>query len=193
MKEHLTLSEASEALGVSKSTIRRWDRQGTIHADRTPGGHRRIPRAEIKRLLGIKEDNPTVALCYCRCSTAKQKNNLERQVGRVLEAAAKRCFQSELYKEIASGLNDHRRQFHNLIERIGDPDVRCVIAEYQDRLTRFGFHTFEKYCKAQHVEVIVLEEEGSEPFEEEMTQDLISIISSYSGRLYERRGGKSNA
>lgn len=85
-------------------------------------------------------------------------------MGRVLEEATSRCLKPELFKEIASGLNDNRRQFHKLIERLADPDVACVIVEYKDRLTRFGFNTFKSYCQTHNVDVVVMEDGGVRKF-----------------------------
>jgi predicted site-specific integrase-resolvase len=115
---------------------------------------------------------------------------LERQVGRVLEYCAKAGWSPELFKEIGSGLNDNRVQFRKLLLRLADSDVTRVVVEYKDRLTRFGFEAFSAYCQGLGVEVVVLEDSTPKEFEQELTEDIVALIASYSGRLYGRRGGR---
>lgn len=192
MTNLLTLSKASKILGVTTRTLREWDYLGKIKTTRTLGGHRRIPIEEINRLQGnIISSNDEITICYCRCSTLKQTENLERQVGRVLEYCANKNWKVELYKEIGSGINDNRKEFKKIIKRLQDEKVKRIVVEYPDRLTRFGFSTFVEYCKNFNVETIILEETNIKTFEEEMTNDIISLITSYSARLYGRCGGKN--
>ena len=188
--EHLTLSKASRELGVDVRTLRRWDASGQIQTIRTEGGHRRVPLSEVRRIQGKVDKDRTVSCCYCRTSTQKQAENLERQVGRVLEHCAKSGWTVELFKEIGSGLNDGRKQFKRLLERIARPDVVRVVVEFKDRLTRFGFETFQIYCRNFGVEVVVLEQKENKEFEEEFAEDIVSLVASYSGRLYGKRGGR---
>lgn len=184
------LCEASEMLGVCEKTLRVWGENGKIQIVRTPGGHRRVPMSEVLRLQGKTETQRITTLAYCRCSTKKQEENLERQVGRVLEHCAKQGWKVELFKDIGSGLNENRRNFKKLIDRIACDDVVRVVVEYPDRLTRFGWETFKSYCRRQGVEAVAVETRKNKEFEQELVEDMISLITSYSARLYGRRGGR---
>lgn len=190
MTEHVTLSAASKLLGVTVRSLRKWSDEGKLKTIRTEGGHRRVALSEIRRLQGIEQKERTVTLAYCRCSTHKQEENLERQVGRVLEHCAKQGWQVELFKEIGSGLNDNRAQFKRLLTRVADGDVAHVVVEFKDRLARFGFETFVIYCRNLGVDVVVLEDAAPKEFEQEFADDIISLVASYSGRMYGRRGGR---
>jgi putative resolvase len=191
MTEQLTLSKASKILGVTTKTLRNWDDAGKIKTTRTSGNHRRVPIEEINRLKGETQSSTQIkTLAYCRCSTLKQKDNLDRQVGRVLEHCYTNKWDVELYKDIGSGLNENRREFKKLLKRVADNDVARVVVEYKDRIARYGFETFVVMCKNFNVEVIVLEEKEEQSFEEEMVDDIISLITSYSARIYGKRGGK---
>lgn len=191
MTDLVSLSKASKILGVTTRTLVEWDNTGKMETVRTPGNHRRIPMEEIERLKGENADEQRViTLAYCRCSTEKQKENLERQVGRVLEYCLKNEWKVELFKDIGSGLNEERREFKRLLKRISSPDVKRIVVEYKDRLTRFGFETFTAYCKGFGVEVVVLEQSEVKEFEQEMAEDLVSLVTSYSARMYGRRGGR---
>lgn len=190
LEKHLRLSKAAELIGVTEQTLRVWDKEGKIRTIRTKGNQRRIPVEEVERLTGVKEQCRDIVLIYARCSTHKQKDNLERQVGRLLEYAVGKKYQVELYKDIGSGLNENRTQFKKLLKRLGDPDVSSVLLEYRDRLCRYGFSTFEAYCNTLGVTVEVLEEKESVEFEQEFAEDIVALITSYSARLYGRRGGR---
>ena len=191
MTEQLTLSKASKIIGVTTKTLRNWDDAGKIKTTRTSGNHRRISMDEIRRLQGTTQSSTQIkTLAYCRCSTLKQKDNLDRQVGRVLEHCYTNKWDVELFKDIGSGLNENRREFKKLLKRVADNDVARVVVEYKDRIARYGFETFVVMCKNFNVEVIVLEEKEEQSFEEEMVDDIISLITSYSARIYGKRGGK---
>lgn len=190
MKELVTLSKASKILGVTTNTLRNWDEAGKIQTVRTSGNHRRIPIEELEKLRGKETNIRTVSCVYCRCSTHKQEENLERQVGRLLEHCAKNDWKPELYKDIGSGLNENRRQFKKMLKRIAEDDVARVVIEYKDRIARYGFETFKSYCESYGVEVVVLKDAEKKEFEEEMVEDIIALIASYSAKLYGRRGGR---
>lgn len=182
------LSEAARELGVTTRTLRTWDKSGKIKCVRTESGHRRVPQSEIERLKGTT--GRTVALVYARCSTQKQVDNLERQVGRLLEYANTTGYKVELYKDIGSGLNENRKQFCKLMKRLSSEEVACVIVEYKDRISRYGFETFRRYCESLKVQVTVLKDAEPKEFEQELAEDMISLIASFSARLYGKRGGK---
>ena len=71
-------------------------------------------------------------------------------------------------------------------------DISDVAIRYKDRLTRFGFNYLEMYFESHNVKVRILDEElKDKTVYEELTHDLLSIITSFSGRLYGTRSGKN--
>jgi len=50
--ELLKLHEAAQLAGVSSPTLKQWIYKGKIKSVKTAGGHHRIPRTEIDRLVG---------------------------------------------------------------------------------------------------------------------------------------------
>lgn len=146
--------------------------------------------SEVERLRGEKETQRTITLVYARCSTQKQKENLDRQVGRLLEHCLQQGWKPELFKDIGSGLNDNRKEFKKLLKRILGGDVKRVVVEYKDRLCRYGFTVFLGYCEGLGVDVVILEDAEPKEFEQEFAQDVVALIASFSARLYGRRGGR---
>jgi putative resolvase len=190
MEKLLSLSKASTLLGVTTRCLRYWDEAGKIKVVRTEGGHRRIPISEIERIQGSKEVTKNKTLVYARVSTNKQQENLERQIGRLLEYCTNENWDLELHKDIGSGLNDKRKGFNKLLKRIAEEDVQRIVVEYKDRLTRFGFSMFEKYCEQFGVEIIILQQKENKDFEQEFSEDVIALVACFSAKLYGRRGGR---
>jgi len=179
---------------LSKTTLHRWLKDGKLTEHRTTGGHRRYDSAEIEKLLSISDGvtvtEKDVAL-YARVSTQKQAENLIRQHERLIEACGERGYRIVLdCSEIASGLNDNRRQFFKIIDAACKGEIKKVVVEHRDRLTRFGFRTIERFYNGVGCRVEVLEELEGKSKHEELVEDILTIIVSFSSRLYGARGGR---
>ncbi len=181
------MREASKLLGVTVRTIQRWDKEGKIRCVRTVGGKRRVPESEIKRILGIHEERKIVG--YARVSSHTQKDDLEGQIELIENYAKERGWDVEILKDIGSGLKEDRRNFQKLLKIVMNKEVSKVIVAYSDRLTGFGFKTLEQFFKSYGTEIVVINREKKTP-QEELAEDLITIISHFAGRLYGRRSHK---
>ncbi|MFP3220717.1 MAG: IS607 family transposase [Candidatus Marsarchaeota archaeon] len=178
-----TLKEACLLLGLHPRTIQKWDNQGKIGVLRTPGGRRRIPESEIRRLQGEKGMRSVIG--YARVSSNAQKEDLERQV----EYLRQRGVQ-EVITDMGSGLNEKRKGFLRLLDRVLHNEVDKVVILYEDRLTRFGFDTLKKVFEGHGTTIEVLNQTDAKPPQQELVKDLITIISHFSGKLYGMRSGK---
>ena len=151
MDKLLNLKEAMEYLHLSKSTLHRWDRDGTLVAIRTNGGHRRYRKSDLDKLVikdGLENENDTStsdkirAVIYARCSTTEQKTrgDIDRQAQRNVEYAVKRGYLiTDIIKDCGSGINDKRKGFLKLCNLVVNDKVDKVIIEHKDRLTRFQY------------------------------------------------------
>lgn len=187
MERIYTMKEASKLLGVHVKTIQRWDREGKIKCVRTVGGKRRVPESEIKRILGIHEKRKIVG--YARVSSHTQKDDLERQIEFIKTYAKEMGWEIDILKDIGSGLKEDRRNFQKLLKMVMNREVSKVIVAYPDRLTRFGFKVLEKFFKSYGTEIIVIDKEEKSP-QEELVEDLITIISHFAGKLYGMKSHK---
>jgi len=181
------MKEASKLLGVTVRTIQRWDKEGKIRCVRTVGGKRRVPESEIKRILGIQEKRKIIG--YARVSSHTQKDDLERQMVLIKNYAKEKGWEIEILKDIGSGLKEDRRNFLKLLKMVMRKEVSKVIIAYPDRLTRFGFKTLEEFFKSYGTEIVVINKEEKTP-QEELVEDLITIISHFAGKLYGMRSHK---
>lgn len=190
----LRQSEVTQKYRLSKTTLHRWLKDGKLTDHRTIGGHRRYDSAEVEALLsvsdGVTVTEKDVAL-YARVSTQKQAENLTRQHERLIEACGERGYRIVLdCSEIASGLNDNRRQFFKVIDAACKGEVKKVVVERRDRLTRFGFRTIERFFRGVGCTVEVLEQVEGKSEHEELVEDILTIIVSFSSRIYGARGGR---
>jgi excisionase family DNA binding protein len=189
MEKLLTMKEAKELLGVQTRAIQEWDRQGKIRTVRTVGGRRRIPESEILRLQGLKKDDKRRIIGYTRVSsnTDRQKDDLSRQIEVIKTKGIK---EEDIFVDIGSGLNENRRNFKKLIKLVLSGDVSKIIISYPDRLTRFGYETLKEIFLHFGTEIETINEPVYRTPQEEMVEDLITIITHFSGMLYGMRSHK---
>ncbi|HSW69452.1 MAG TPA: IS607 family transposase [Gammaproteobacteria bacterium] len=188
MENTISTGKAAKLLGVAVKTLQRWEREGRlIPVGRTDSNRRLYTVSQIQSFIGIRQTNyhvPTRFIAYCRVSSAAQKPDLVNQ-RRVLEefTVARGLANVEFVEEIGGGLNFKRKKFLSLMEEIGRREIKILILAHRDRLTRFGFEWFEHYAKANGCEVLVLNQDRLSP-EQEMVQDLMTIVHCFSSRLY---------
>jgi excisionase family DNA binding protein len=185
----LRVSRAAHELGLHPLTVRKWIKAGKITAIRV-GNEARIPRSEIERLVG-KTDGRLLVL-YGRVSGHGQKEDLDIQIQRLQAwAAAERKGQEPLVlSDIGSGLKASRRQLQRLLKLVCEDKVGEVAITYEDRLTRFGQEYLETLFACFGVTLTVLEPGEEKTPEQELTDDLLALIASFSGRLYGMRSHK---
>jgi excisionase family DNA binding protein len=185
----LRVSRAAHELGLHPLTVRKWIKAGKITAIRV-GNEARIPRSEIERLVG-KTDGRLLVL-YGRVSGHGQKEDLDIQIQRLQAwAAAERKGQDPLVlSDIGSGLKASRRQLQRLLKLVCEDKVGEVAITYEDRLTRLGQEYLETLFACFGVTLTVLEPGEEKTPEQELTDDLLALIASFSGRLYGMRSHK---
>ena len=179
------MKQATELLGVRTSMIQRWDKKGKIRIVRTAGGRRRIPASEVARFQGTS-DNIQLTVGYARVSSASQRDDLATQV----DVLKQRGIETIL-TDIGSGLNENRKNYRKLLKMIVERKLSKIVIVYPDRLTRFGFSTLESFCSSFSVKIDILNENIHATPQEELVQDLITIIAHFSGKLYGLRSHKS--
>jgi putative resolvase len=185
----LRVGVAAHELGLHPFTVRRWIKQGKIQAVRV-GLEARIPRTEIERLVG-KADERLLVL-YGRVSGQGQRDDLETQLARLEQWAKieRPGIRAVVLSDIGSGLSTTRRQLARLLKMVCEDRVGEVAITYADRLTRFGQDYLERLFESFGVRLTILEPEEEKTPEQELTQDLLTLIASFSGRLYGMRSHK---
>ena len=133
-----------------------------------------------------KSENSKEIVIYARVSSNKQKDDLERQAERLQNYAVSNGYiVKKVIKEIGSGLNDNRQK---LIKLLQENDWNILLIENKDRLTRFGFNYIETLLKALNKQIVVVNVLDNN--KEDLMQDMISILYSFSARMYGKRRAK---
>lgn len=191
MDRLLSISEAAELLGVSATTLRRWDEAGTLVAQRTQGGKRRYSLQSLRPDLVRNDPASLKTLAYARVSSHGQKDDLERQKAVLEMYCASHGWEFELLTDLGSGMNYHKKGLKKLIETILDGQVKRLVITHKDRLLRFGAELIFSICEAKEVEVIILNKGEDTSIEEDLAKDVLEIINVFSARLYGARSGKN--
>jgi putative resolvase len=185
----LRVSKAAHELGLHPFTVRKWIKQGKIHAVWV-GQEARVPRSEIERLVG-KSDGRLLVL-YGRVSGQGQIHDLDTQLARLQAwSKAERAGKTPLIlSDIGSGLKASRKHMNRLLKLVIEDQVAEIAVTYADRLTRFGQEYLQVLFDSFGVTFTVLEPGEDKTPEQELTDDLLALIASFSGRLYGMRSHK---
>ena len=170
---YLPSRKAAARLGLHPQTLRRYARQGKIPFYRNPGGQRLY---DVDAFLRGEADPETV--CYCRVSSAKQRGDLQRQVAKMRELFP----EAQVVTDIAGGLNWKRKGLISILERLHRGDKLTLVVAHWDRLARFGFELVQWLVEQNGGSLLVLNQPDASP-ESELTQDLLSILHTFSCRL----------
>ena len=188
----LNIKEASEYLNVSKLTLRNWEKNGLIKPFKTTGKHRRYLTEDLDNLIGkTKKIQEKQIICYCRVSTSEQKYDLERQIQNVSTFCISKGYTFRVISDIGSGLNYNKKGFKELIKLIINKEISKIVVNYKDRLIRFGIEIIEQLCELNDVELVVINNTETKSYEEELVDDVLSIITVFSSKLYGSRSHKA--
>lgn len=182
----------AELLGVSVKTLQRWDRDGILKANRTPTDRRYYTYDQYLQFKGIQTDNDIRdVVIYARVSTRNQKDDLQNQVEFLKQFCnAKGIIVNQCIEDFGSGLNYNRKKWNKLLEEVMENKIKTIVISSKDRFIRFGYDWFEKFCEKFNTKIIIVNNEALSP-NEELVQDIISILHVFSCRLYGLRKYKN--
>ena len=182
----------AELLGVSVKTLQRWDRDGILKANRTPTDRRYYTYDQYLQFKGIQTENDIRdVVIYARVSTRNQKDDLQNQVEFLKQFCnAKGIIVNQCMEDFGSGLNYNRKKWNKLLEEVMENKIKTIVISSKDRFIRFGYDWFEKFCEKFNTKIIIVNNEVFSP-NEELVQDIISILHVFSCRLYGLRKYKN--
>lgn len=175
----MKLSAYAKQVGVTYKTAWKWWQAGQLDAYQLPTGTV-IVREPVQAASGVA--------LYARVSSADQKDDATRQMGRLREYAAAHGYQvTAEVTEIASGLNDERPKLKKVLT---NPKIGVLVVETRARLTRFGYGYIATLLEQQgrRVEAIYPSDTG-----DDLVDDFVAVITSMAARIYGRRNSRRRA
>ena len=192
MNKLLSIKEAGKVLGVSESTLRRWEKEGKLIPDeRTKGNQRRYKLSSIRPELTKKQKKDRKTIAYARVSSSGQKEDLKRQKELLELYCASNGWIFELISDLGSGINYKKKGLKKLIQEIIDDEVGRLVITHKDRLLRFGAELIFSICEAKEIEVVIINQGEDSNFEEDLAKDVLEIITVFSARLYGKRSKRN--
>ena len=140
--KYYSIGEFADKIGKTIQTLRNWDKNNTFKpAYVTVGGTRYYSQEQLNNFLGLKiktKINKKI-IGYCRVSSNKEKDDLERQIENVRTYMIARGYQFEIITDIGSGINYNKKGLNQLIDMITNSEIDKVVILSKDRLVRFGY------------------------------------------------------
>lgn len=189
--KYYSIAEFSKILNVSAQTLRNWDKSGKLKPHHTgPSGYRYYSQEQLNQVLNIQPNLNRKTIGYCRVSSNKQKNDLERQIENMNLYLMAQGKPFEIISDIGSGINYKKKGLRQLIQQITQGKVEKVVVLYKDRLLRFGFELIEYIANLHHCEIEIVDTTKKSE-QEELVEDLIQIITVFSCKLQGKRANKA--
>lgn len=187
MGEYMRIGQVAQLLGVTTQSVRRYVNEGRLKSDHTPSGQRIFTQAHLDGFLGVEttnQESKRIVAFYARSSNGKQEL-IQSQLDQLEQAHGKSQY---IYVDKSSGLNANRKGLTRLLDDARDGKITHVAITQKDRIARFGVEYVERLLHDYGVELLVLHETGEKSLQEELMQDFMSLIASFSGKFYRIRG-----
>lgn len=192
MKKYYSIRKLSEMIDVSAQTLRNWEKSGKLIPDyKTSSGYRYYSQEQVDAITGNKTNMENrIVIGYCRVSSTKQKDDLERQVQNVKAYLLAQGKPFEIIEDIGSGINYNKKGLLELLQKVIDHKVEKIVVLYKDRLLRFGYELFENIAKSYGTSIEIIDN-TEKTKQEELVEDLVQIITVFSCKLQGKRAKKT--
>ena len=190
-KKYYSIRKACEMLGVTAQTMRNWDKSGKLHPHHvTKSGYRYYSEEQLNSFIGVCPKTDRIIIGYCRVSSNKQKDDLERQIDNVRTYLLSQGKPFEIITDIGSGINYHKKGLQSLIHKIAENKVEKVVILYKDRLLSYGFELVEFIASLYDCNIEIIDNTDKAE-QQELVEDLIQIITVFSCRLHGKKAQKA--
>lgn len=188
--ELMSIGKFAKRVGVNVVTLRRMEAKGEFKPAHISTGGTRYYSTEQLKYFGKTQNTQKIVVGYCRVSTPSQKDDLKNQVNNVKSYMIAKGYQFEIIEDIGSGINYKKKGLKQLIDKINNQEISRVVILYKDRLIRFGFELIEYLCLINDIELEIIDH-SEKSKKEELTDDLIQIVTVFANRLYGQRSKKT--
>lgn len=187
----MSIGKFAKELGITPEHVRTMHRTGEIIPARiSEKGTRYYSEEQLRELKNsLTSQREEKVVAYCRVSTKSQKDDLEKQVENVKSYMYAKGYSFEVITDVGSGINYKNKGLQQLISLIDSNQVTKVVILHKDKLVRFGFELIQLLCDLHNVKIEIID--NSERSKEELTDDLIQIVTIFANRLYGSRSKKT--
>lgn len=187
----MSIGKFAKLVGVTPTTLRRMHESGELIPHHiSDGGTRYYSTDQLKFFTNNDVEPVKLVVGYCRVSTPLQKDDLKTQIENVKSYMYAKGYQFEIIEDVGSGINYKKKGLQTLISKICNREISKIVVLYKDRLVRFGYEMLEYLCTIHDVEIEIIENTEYSK-EQELTDDLIQIITVFANRLYGQRSKKT--
>ena len=191
--KYYSIGQFAKAIGKTTKTLRNWDKNGKLKPVRVEDtGYRYYSQEQLNHFLGLKSEKQInkKIIGYCRVSSHKQKDDLERQIENVKTYMYAKGYQFEIITDIGSGINYNKKGLNQLIDMVTNSEVEKIVVLYKDRLIRFGYELIGNLCNKFGTTIEIIDNtEKTE--QQELVEDLVQIVTVFSCRLQGKRANKA--
>jgi len=186
-----TIHEFAKLIDKTPQTLRNWDNNGKLKPHHvSSNGYRYYSPEQVNQVFNIKDTKDRITIGYCRVSSNKQKDDLERQIENMKIYLNSKGKPYEVITDIGSGINYNKKGLKQLIKRVSNYEIEKIVVLYKDRLLRFGYELVEYITHLYNCEIEIIDNtEKTE--QQELVEDLVQIITVFSCRLQGKRANKA--
>ena len=191
--KYYSIGQFAKLIGKTTQTLRNWDKANVLKPHHVAeSGYRYYSQEQLNHFLGLRgiDTKTKKVIGYCRVSSHKQKDDLERQIENVKTYMIAKGYSFDVITDIGSGINYNKKGLNQLIDMITNSEVEKIVILYKDRLLSFGFEMIENLCNKYGTTIEIIDNtENTE--ENELARDLIQIVTVFSCRLQNKRANKA--
>lgn len=187
MSQYYSISKFSKIVGVTPQTLRNWDKSGRLHPHHTSAnGYRWYSEEQLNKVLNIQPNTKRITVGYCRVSSKKQTDNLNRQIVNMQTYLNAQGQPYKIITDIGSGIDYNKKGLQDLIKLIIQGRVSKIVVLYKDRLVRFGYELIEYIASLYDCKIEIIDNSNLTS-QEELVKDLIQTITVFSCKLQDQR------
>lgn len=188
----VSIKEAASISGLHQHTLRKYADTNQIKCYKTPGGQRKFDQQSLVdycnnlHVIAKKSTTDKINYIYTRVSSKKQMDDLTRQLEFIRSIDPKYDSYVSI-TDVASGINFKRKGLQTILDSCIQKTIGEVIVAHRDRLCRFGFELLDTIITKCGGQITVIDDQQNKSTEQELSEDLLSIIHIYSCRQMGKR------
>ncbi len=190
------VAEAARICGMHPHTLRKYANEGKIKSYKTPSGQTKFNKSYLAEMCNSIPNIEKVSkpaknnYIYTRVSSKKQMDDLERQIDFIRTRRTEYNTYTSI-SDVASGINFKRKGLETILDSCVQGTIGELVIAHRDRLCRFGFELIRLFVEKSGGKITVLDDERNKSSEQELSEDLLSIIHIYSCRQMGKRSYKN--